>query len=98
MSALQILGMVSPLMGLLGTVTGMIATFQMITLYGTGDPKIMSGGISEALITTEYGLIVAIPIILAHGYLQGKIDGIINTLEEKAITLVNAIKTSNKDA
>ena len=98
MSALQILGMVSPLMGLLGTVTGMIATFQMITLYGTGDPKIMSGGISEALITTEYGLIVAIPIILAHGYLQGKIDGIINTLEEKAITLVNAIKTSDKDA
>jgi biopolymer transport protein ExbB len=98
MSALQILGMVSPLMGLLGTVTGMIATFQMITLYGTGDPKIMSGGISEALVTTEYGLIVAIPIILAHGYLQGKIDGIINTLEEKAITLVNAIKTSDKDA
>jgi biopolymer transport protein ExbB len=98
MSALQILGMVSPLLGLLGTVTGMIATFQMITLYGTGDPKIMSGGISEALVTTEYGLIVAIPIILAHGYLQGKIDAIINALEEKSITLVNAIKTSDKDA
>lgn len=98
MSALQILGMVSPLLGLLGTVTGMIATFQMITLYGTGDPKIMSGGISEALVTTEYGLIVAIPIILAHGYLQGKIDAIVNTLEEKSITLVNALKKGGKGA
>lgn len=92
MSALQILGMVSPLLGLLGTVTGMIATFQMITLYGTGDPKIMSGGISEALITTQYGLIVAIPIILVHGYFQGRIDRIVGLLEEKAITVVNAVK------
>ena len=98
MSALQILGMVSPLMGLLGTVTGMIATFQMITLYGTGDPKIMSGGISEALITTEYGLIVAIPIILMHGFLQGRIEHIIDILEEKAIMLVNAVKISGKDS
>ncbi len=92
MSALQILGMVAPLLGLLGTVTGMIATFQMITLYGTGDPKIMSGGISEALITTQYGLIVAIPIILIHGYFQGRIDRIIGMLEEKGIMLVNAVK------
>ncbi len=95
MSSLQILGMVSPLLGLLGTVTGMIATFQMITLYGTGDPKIMSGGISEALITTQYGLIVAIPIILIHGYFQGRIDRIIGTLEEKAIMLVNAVKITS---
>ncbi len=93
MSALQILGMVAPLLGLLGTVTGMIATFQMITLYGTGDPKIMSGGISEALVTTQYGLIVAIPIILIHGYFQGRIDNIIGNLEEKAIMLVNAART-----
>jgi len=98
MSALRILGMVSPLLGLLGTVTGMIATFQMITLYGTGDPKIMSGGISEALVTTEYGLIVAIPIILIHGFLQGLIDRIIGILEEKAIMLVNAVKKSNRDS
>ncbi len=96
MSALQILGMVSPLLGLLGTVTGMIATFQMITLYGTGDPKIMSGGISEALITTQYGLIVAIPIILVHGYLQGRIDRIIGLLEEKAIMLVNTVKKTDQ--
>ena len=92
MSALSILGMVSPLIGLLGTVTGMIATFQMITLYGTGDPKIMSGGISEALVTTQYGLIVAIPIILLHGYFQGRIDRIVGILEEKSIMLVNAVK------
>ena len=92
MSPLQILGMVAPLIGLLGTVTGMIATFQMITLYGTGDPKIMSGGISEALVTTQYGLIVAIPIILVHGYFQGRIDRIVGMLEEKAIMLVNAVK------
>ena len=96
-SALQILGMVSPLLGLLGTVTGMIATFQMITLYGTGDPKIMSGGISEALVTTEYGLIVAIPIILAHGFLQGLIDRIIGALEEKSISLVNVVKKSGEE-
>jgi biopolymer transport protein ExbB len=97
MSALQILGMVSPLLGLLGTVTGMIATFQMITLYGTGDPKIMSGGISEALITTQYGLIVAVPIILAHGFLQGRIDRIAGLLEEKTIALVNAVKKGGEN-
>jgi biopolymer transport protein ExbB len=95
MGSLQIMGMVSPLLGLLGTVTGMIATFQMITLYGTGDPKIMSGGISEALVTTQYGLMIAIPIILVHGYLQGRIDRIVNTLEEKSIMLVNAVKKSS---
>ncbi len=94
MSALQILGMVAPLIGLLGTVTGMISTFQMITLYGTGDPKIMSGGISEALVTTEYGLIVAIPIILMHGYLNSRIDRIVGILEERAITIVNSVKKS----
>lgn len=97
MSALQILGMVAPLLGLLGTVTGMIATFQMITLYGTGDPKIMSGGISEALITTQYGLIVAIPIILVHGYFQGRIDRIVGLLEEKGMMLVNAVKKDVKE-
>jgi len=99
MSILSILGMVAPLIGLLGTVTGMIATFQMITLYGTGDPKIMSGGISEALITTQYGLMVAVPIILVHGYFQGRIDRIIGMLEEKSIVLVNSVaKESGKGA
>lgn len=70
----------------------MIATFQMITIYGSGDPRMMSGGISEALVTTEYGLFIAIPVILVHGYFQGRANQIINTLEEKSMMLVNAVK------
>ena len=92
MASLQIIAVVAPLLGLLGTVTGMIATFQMLTIYGSGDPRMMSGGISEALITTEYGLFIAIPIILVHGYFQGRVNGIISTLEEKSMMLVNAVK------
>ncbi len=92
MSALQIIAVIAPLLGLLGTVTGMIATFQMITIYGSGDPRLMSGGISEALVTTEYGLMIAIPVILVHGYFQGRNNNIINTLEEKSMMLVNAVK------
>ncbi|MDY6972183.1 MAG: MotA/TolQ/ExbB proton channel family protein [Thermodesulfobacteriota bacterium] len=94
MRFLQILGMVAPLMGLLGTVTGMITTFQMITLYGTGDPKMMSGGISEALVTTMYGLIMAIPIMLFHGYLGNRSERLLGTLEEKSLMLVNTISRS----
>ena len=61
---LKIISVVAPLMGLLGTVTGMIKTFQAITLFGTGDPKLMAGGISQALVTTVLGLVVAIPMVL----------------------------------
>jgi len=61
---------VSPLLGLLGTVTGMIKTFQLISLFGAGDAKLLSSGISEALITTEFGLVVAIPALVFHTYLQ----------------------------
>ncbi|MCX8045249.1 MAG: MotA/TolQ/ExbB proton channel family protein [Desulfobacterota bacterium] len=92
MGALQLIAVVEPLLGLLGTVTGMITTFQMLTIYGTGDPRMMSGGISEALVTTEYGLIASIPIILAHGWLQGRIDRIVTTIEEKSMMLVNTVK------
>ena len=66
LSLLKLLAGVAPLMGLLGTVTGMILTFQAITLFGTGDPKLMAGGISQALMTTVLGLVVAIPILLLH--------------------------------
>ena len=72
-SAIRIISVVAPLAGLLGTVTGMIVTFQMITLYGTGDPKLMAGGISQALVTTVLGLLVAIPttfFILLQLHLQ----------------------------
>ena len=92
LSALAIIGAVAPLLGLLGTVTGMITTFRTITLFGTGDPKLMSGGISEALVTTELGLIVAIPVMLLHTYLSRRADHIVCDLEEKAVTLTNIIE------
>jgi biopolymer transport protein ExbB len=89
---LNILGAIAPLLGLLGTVTGMISTFHVITLYGTGDPRMMSGGISEALVTTELGLAVAIPIMLIHTFLSRRVDHVIGDMEEKAVTLTNIIR------
>ncbi len=92
MAILAVLGAVAPLMGLLGTVTGMIDTFRIITLFGTSDPKLMSGGISEALVTTELGLVVAIPIMLFHTLLSRRSDHIIGDMEEKAVQLTNIIE------
>ena len=89
---LAVLGAVAPLMGLLGTVTGMIDTFRIITLFGTSDPKLMSGGISEALVTTELGLVVAIPIMLFHTVLSRRSDHLIGDMEEKAVQLTNIIE------
>ncbi len=89
---LAVLGAVAPLLGLLGTVTGMIDTFRVITLFGTSDPKLMSGGISEALITTELGLAVAIPIMLLHAYISRRADHLIGDMEEKAVQLTNIIQ------
>jgi biopolymer transport protein ExbB len=89
--ALNIMGAVAPLLGLLGTVTGMIETFQAITLYGAGDPKMMSGGISEALVTTMLGLAVAIPIMLMHTFLRRRLEHIVGDMEEKAVALSNII-------
>ena len=80
---LNILGAIAPLLGLLGTVTGMINTFHIITLFGTGDPKLMSGGISEALVTTQLGLAIAIPIMLLHHFLERRVDKIVGDIEEK---------------
>ena len=88
---LAVLGAVAPLLGLLGTVTGMIDTFRVITLFGTSDPKLMSGGISEALVTTELGLAVAIPIMLLHTYLSRKSDHLIGDMESKAVQMTNII-------
>ena len=89
---LAVLGAVAPLLGLLGTVTGMIDTFRIITLFGTSDPKLMSGGISEALVTTEVGLVVAIPIMLLHTILSRRSDHLIGDMEEKAVQLTNIIE------
>ena len=82
--AVRIISVVAPLAGLLGTVTGMIVTFQMITLYGTGDPKLMAGGISQAHVTTVLGLLVAIPTTLLHSFTASSAKGIISVLEEQS--------------
>lgn len=79
----------APLLGLLGTVTGMINLFKVITSYGTGDPKIMAGGISEALITTEAGLIIAIPVLLIHNFLRNRANDIQASAEKNAIRILN---------
>jgi biopolymer transport protein ExbB len=85
---LKIVAAVAPLMGLLGTVTGMIITFQAITLFGAGDPKLMAGGISQALVTTVLGLTVAIPTLLLHQLVQSRSKRISELLEQEAVALV----------
>lgn len=84
-----VLAAVAPLLGLLGTVTGMIATFDIITEHGTGDPKLLSGGISEALVTTMLGLIVAIPLLLLGNLLSGWAQNIKDSMEKNALHIVN---------
>jgi biopolymer transport protein ExbB len=81
----------APLLGLLGTVTGMINTFKLITVFGSGDVKTLSSGISEALITTEYGLIVAIPSLLLHAFLSRKARGVVDQMEKAAVALMNQV-------
>ncbi len=87
-SVLKILAAIAPMMGLLGTVTGMIGTFQSITLFGTGDPKLMAGGISMALITTVMGLIAALPLLLIHNLLHSKASKLINIIELQSAGLI----------
>jgi biopolymer transport protein ExbB len=82
---------VSPLLGLLGTVTGMIRTFRAITSAGIGNPAAMAGGIAEALITTAAGLLVAIPALLIYRYLRGRVDALVIRMEKESIKLVQAI-------
>ena len=79
----------SPLLGLLGTVTGMIKTFKMITVFGTGDPKTLSGGISEALVTTEYGLIIAVPTLILFALLSRTSKGILSQMELISVGFIN---------
>jgi len=79
---------VAPLLGLLGTVTGMIATFQSIQLFGTGDPKMMAGGISEALVTTMLGLIVAVPLVLLHSVVRSIGRSVVDVLYEQSAGIV----------
>ena len=85
---IKIISVVAPLLGLLGTVTGMILTFQSITLFGTGDPKLMAGGISQALVTTVLGLSVAIPVVLLHTLVSGRSKRILHVLQEQSAGIV----------
>ncbi|RUO78060.1 MotA/TolQ/ExbB proton channel family protein [Idiomarina seosinensis] len=89
-NVVKIFAAIAPLLGLLGTVVGMIGTFQSITLFGTGDPKIMAGDISMALVTTAMGLIAAIPLILAHSIVAGRSKSIVHLLDEQAAGIVAA--------
>ncbi len=91
LNTLAVLAAVAPLMGLLGTVTGMITLFDVITTYGTGDPKLLAGGISQALVTTETGLIIAVPILLAHNFLRNKKTRIVADLQCFAMHLINRL-------
>lgn len=88
-SSVTVFAAVAPLLGLLGTVTGMISTFDIITEFGTGDPKMLSGGISIALITTQLGLIVAIPLLLMGNMTSGLANNILVRLERAALRVVN---------
>ena len=85
---IKVLAAVAPLMGLLGTVVGMIETFQMITLFGTGDPKLMAGGISQALMTTVMGLVVAIPLVLLYSLVAAKSRALVEILEEQSAGMI----------
>ena len=85
---IKILAAIAPLLGLLGTVIGMILTFQTITLFGTGDPKIMAGNISLALVTTALGLIAALPLILLHSIVAGRSKSVLHILDEQSAGIV----------
>jgi biopolymer transport protein ExbB len=91
LNTLGTIAAISPLLGLLGTVTGMIRTFEAITVAGVGNPAAMASGIAEALITTAAGLIIAIPALVAYRYLRGRVDGHVIEMEKESLKLVQAI-------
>ena len=90
LGTLAVLGGVAPLLGLLGTVTGMIHTFELVTLFGSGNERILSQGISEALVTTMSGLIIAVPVLLAHAFLSRRVRVIISELEQSIALFIQA--------
>lgn len=89
LSMIKLFAAVAPLLGLLGTVTGMIATFQSISLFGTGDPKLMADGISQALVTTMLGLCVAIPLLFLHNLLASRSKVLVQILDEQSAGLMS---------
>ena len=91
-SVLSTTASISPLLGLLGTVSGMIKTFNLISYYGVGNPGALAAGISEALLTTAAGLSVAIPTLVCHRFVSSKADALISELEEQSLILVETLK------
>ena len=91
LNSLGTIAAISPLLGLLGTVIGMVNVFAAITTHGVGDPGVLAGGISEALITTAAGLCVAIPSLIGYRYLRGRIDALVVQMEREALTLVESL-------
>lgn len=98
LTLLKLVAAVAPLLGLLGTVTGMIGTFQSITLFGTGDPKLMAGGISQALMTTVLGLCVAIPLLFCHSLLAARSRRLLQLLQQKGLALLAVQREQLSDA
>ena len=96
LGTLALLAAIAPLLGLLGTVTGIIETFQSITLFGTGDPRTISGGISQALVTTVMGLVTAIPLLLLHSFLSTKSNRLVHILDEKSASFVAQLAESHR--
>ncbi|HFE31740.1 MAG TPA: MotA/TolQ/ExbB proton channel family protein, partial [Gammaproteobacteria bacterium] len=96
-SFIMVIAAVAPLLGLLGTVTGMIATFDVITEFGTGDPKLLSGGIATALVTTELGLVVAIPTLIFGNLLGGWSNRIKDEMEKAALHVTNLAQSAHSD-
>jgi biopolymer transport protein ExbB len=96
LNTLGTIAAISPLLGLLGTVTGMMRTFKAITTAGIGNPAAMAGGISEALITTAAGLIVAIPALVAYRYLRGRVDALVIQMEKESLRLVRSIDRASE--
>jgi biopolymer transport protein ExbB len=91
LNTLGTIALISPLLGLLGTVSGMIRAFTAITAQGVGNPTVLAGGIAEALITTAAGLTVAIPSLIAYRYLRGRVEGLVVLIEKEAIAFIEAL-------
>ncbi len=93
LNTLGTIASISPLLGLLGTVIGMIKVFALITTQGVGDPSVLAGGISEALVTTAGGLTVAIPSLMFYRYFRGRVETLVVTMEQEAMKLVEALQS-----
>ena len=98
LNSLGTVAAISPLLGLLGTVVGMMKVFHDITQYGVGDPGALAGGISQALITTAAGLLIAIPALIAYRYLRGRVEELVVEMEKEANKLIDALAAQRPGA